>query len=117
MKPILNLTIRRKWLDMIEHGAKREEYRDARCRQVERLYLRAWRDGLPPGAALVLRAGYRMDSPALAVEVVGLMLRGEAPHPEWGEPRRHGAHYVLKLGAVLARGDYAAVKAWMEARK
>jgi len=120
MKPILNLTIRRKWLDMIASGQKREEYRDPRNAQVGNVYARCVREPWLPLPLLVLRAGYTMQSPALAVEVVGMTLRGprEVLHPKWGEGELRGiARFVLSLGDVLARGDYAAVRAWMEARK
>lgn len=116
MKPILNLTIRRKWLDMIASGEKREEYRHANNAQV----LRAWRrrfNGWPDDAVAVLRAGYTMQSAALAVEVVGMTIRGvlEVQHPEWGEERGF-ARFVLKLGRVPYVGEYADARAWMEAQ-
>lgn len=118
MKPILNLTITRKWLEMIASGEKREEYRFPWHRQVARVWREAGRhDGLPPRSVAVFRAGYRMNSPALAVELVGVTVRGVEfpPRREWGE--WCAARFVLMLGDVLARGDYAAVRAWMEARK
>ena len=110
MTPILNLTIRRKWLDMIASGEKREEYRYIDNAQVGRLYERACSEELPP-AYILLRAGYRMDSWAIAVQLVGMTIRGakEIKHPEWGE-MRGVARYVLKLGKVFEIGDYASVK-------
>lgn len=117
MTPILNLTIRRKWLDMIASGGKREEYRRADNRQVARAYARAARHGVPLDAVAVLRAGYTMRSPAVVVEVVGMTIRGarEVQHPEWGE-ERGVARFVIRLGRVLRGGAYADVRAWMEAR-
>lgn len=115
----LNLTIRRKWLDMIASGEKREEYRHANNALVLNVWRRRFNDW-PDDAVAVLRAGYTMQSPALAVEVVGMAIRGarEVRHPEWGEgEQRDVLRFVLSLGDVLARGDYAAVRAWMEARK
>lgn len=110
MKPILNLTIRRKWLDMIASGEKREEYRAVTNAQVGRLYTRACSEELPP-AYILLRAGYRMDSWTIAVRLVGMTIRGarEIKHPDWGEARGV-ARYVLKLGEVFEIGDYASVK-------
>ena len=65
----------------------------------------------------MLRAGYTMQSPAVVVEVAGVMIRGarEVKHPEWGE-ERGVARFVIRLGHVLHVGEYARVRAWMEAR-
>ena len=118
MKPALNLTIKRCWLVMIATGKKREEYRDWRNAQVSRFYSRCFRHGFPQHGVAVFRAGYRMDSPAVAVELTGMTLRGaarKALHPEWGEPRKP-AHFVLSLGKVLKIGDYITVKAWLGSR-
>ena len=116
MKPILNLTIRRKWLDMIASGEKREEYRRANNAQVANVWHR-WFNGLPDDTVAVLRAGYTMRSPAVVVEVAGMALRGArvVRHPEWGE-ERGVARFVLELGRVLYVGEYADVRAWMEGR-
>jgi len=115
MKPILNLTIAKRWFDMIVSGEKREEYRTASNRQVANVYHRAIKYNCLDGAPLmVLRAGYRMDSPALAVEVVGMDIRGahEVRHPEWGE-RRGEARIVIALGIVRVCGNYAQIREWI----
>lgn len=113
MKPTLNLTMRRKWFDMVAQGIKTEEYRDCENRQVKRAYLwafnnRYWSESRP---VAVFRNGYRMDSRALVVKIVGFDLRGreEVKHPEWGEPTDR-THFVIMLGDVLKRGTYAEVK-------
>ena len=117
MTPILNLTIRRKWLDMIASGEKREEYRRTDNHQVARALARAMRRCLPANAVAVLRAGYTMRSLAVVVEVAGMTLRGarEVLHPEWGE-ERGAARFVIELGRVLYAGEYGQARAWMEAR-
>lgn len=115
MKPILNLTIAKRWFDMIASGEKREEYRAASNRQVANAYRRAIVNGGLDGAPLmVLRAGYRMDSPALAVDVVGLDVRSarDVRHPEWGE-RRGEARIVIALGIVRVCGNYAQIREWI----
>ena len=115
MKPILNLTIAKRWFDMIASGEKCEEDRTASNRQVANAYRRAINGGGLDGAPLmVLRAGYRMDSPALAVEVVGMDVRGasEVRHPEWGE-RRGEARIVISLGIVRVCGNYAQIREWI----
>ena len=116
MKPVLNITIRQRWLDAIVRGEKREEYRDWTNAQVERLFSRLLvGEDPPPFLVAVYRAGYRMDSPACAERILRVELRGarEAVHPEWGE-RRGLAHFAVRLGDVLFSGPYASVKAWLE---
>lgn len=115
MKAILNLTIKGRWFDMIARGEKREEYRDCQHPQASRAYLWAMnnRDWSLCRPVAILRNGYRMDSRALVVEVVGSDLRGldEERHPEWGEPR--ACHIAIKLGDVLKVGDYRTVREWV----
>lgn len=110
-KVILNLPIKRKWLDMIERGEKREEYREISNAQVMGAYNVALRSSYgewsPANPVAIFRAGYRMDSRAVAVEIDGFEIRSEARHPEWGEPDGAGLlHIVIELGAVVARGTY-----------
>lgn len=118
MKAILNLTIKGRWFDMIARGEKREEYRDCQHPQASRAYLwamnnREWSLCRP---VAILRNGYRMDSRALAAEVVGFSLRGhnEVRHPEWGEPKAKRLHIAIWLGNVRKVGDYRAVKKWLD---
>lgn len=118
MSILLNLTIKRRWFDMIESGEKREEYRGEDNRQVntarERIAHIA-HDDEPAACTMVLRNGYSMGSPALAVRVYGIMLRNgnDSIHPEWGEPTDR-MHFVIMLGDVLVRGTYAEVKEALE---
>ena len=113
MNVILNLTIKRQWFDMIASGEKREEYRGIGNMRVEKAY--DWFVHHFPGDddAMVLRNGYSMHSPALAVRVVRLSLRQSAVHPEWGEPA-DGKHFVISFDKVVARGTYAEVKKALE---
>ena len=61
---------------------------------------------------MILRNGYRMDSPALAVRTFGMSIRNgaHANHPEWGEPTCRGSHFVVMFDRIIARGTYADVK-------
>lgn len=118
MKQTLNLTIQRKWFDMIAQGIKTEEYRDCENRQVQRAYLWAandhyWYESKP---VAILRNGYRMDSRALVVRIVGFDLRGResVKHPEWGEPKCRRLHIAVILGEVLFNGKYADAKQWLK---
>ncbi len=115
-KPEINLTIKRKWLDAIVYGGKREEYRAPTCRPACRLWEEQIRNGGTPPLRTVVaifRAGYTMDAQAAAVEVTGIRFAGPGVprHPEWGEPS--GTHLVLSLGRVFRVGEYADVKAWL----
>lgn len=130
IKPEINLTIKREWLDAILYRGKREEYRAADNPQC----LRLWREceSVRPAhfplrqIVAVLRAGYAMDSHAAAV-LVSYIARREGvknqaydqalvryvhtPVEEWGEPRE--PHFALGLERVLRVGTYADVKAWL----
>ena len=132
IKPELNLTIKRKWLDMIILGTKREEYRAEDNPQC----LRLWRECESAGhfplrpIVAVLRAGYTMDSRAAAVLVCYVSRRegiGGRTYPRGvngfslhnfiadttrGEPIE-AAHLALGIPCVLRAGPYAAVKAWL----
>lgn len=120
MKPLLNLTIQRKWLDMIASGEKREEYRFADNRQIEAVFTGRRGHESP---FVCLRAGYRMDSESIVVKCNDISIRNcdpkspfysgrGGPNKEWGEWA--GDHYVLHLGKVLKRGSYAECRAWMD---
>lgn len=105
----MTLTIKRKWLDMIRSGEKKEEYRDikhyytARFRRL--MTFAPWSDdytiavvrsatdrgGVP--IKVILRGGYSMLSPAILVS--GKLVIG-AGKPEWGaEPGKE--YYVLRI--------------------
>ena len=109
MNILINLTIKRRWFDMIASGEKREEYRGADNRHVNTAWERIAHDE-PAAYTMVLRNGYSMDSPALAVRVYGIILRNgnDSIHPEWGEPNH--PHYAILLGEIVYRGTYAEVK-------
>ena len=126
-RPFLNLTIKRRWLDMIRAGVKREEYRSPDCRQLHDLDSKLlWADRGPGPMShpfLVLRAGYSPTSAALVAEIVCIaspidpktteLVPPGPRHPEWGEPAT--PHYTIALGMHLKSGTYAECRAWWEA--
>lgn len=126
MKPLLNLTIKRRWLDKIVSGEKREEYRAPDCAQLQNLDRKLLYADRGPGPMshpfVVLRAGYGMHSAALAVEIVCIaspidpkkttVIPPGPRHPEWGEPET--PHFTIVLGMHLKAGTYAEVKEWFE---
>lgn len=113
MKTILNLTIKRRWFDMIASGEKREEYRELDNMQVGKAFARSYLEPKVDGV-MVLRNGYRMDSQALAVRVlsIDMCMMNLPEHPEWGEPNY--PHYAIVLDEIVSRGTYAEVKEWLE---
>lgn len=112
MKIALNLTIKRKWFEMIRIGTKKEEYRSADNRTVARLFNRCGIEPFPDGLVAIFRNGYNLGSAAVAVELlmVGIRSGDEAIHPEWGEPTVRGTHFVIRLGKVLDVGAYCTVR-------
>lgn len=79
---MLTLPIKRKWLDMIASGEKKEEYRDLTSYYDTRFsnVVKFMDDGKQQFYVL-LRAGYRKDSPHIAVECWLDIGEGQ---PEWG---------------------------------
>lgn len=119
MNVVLNLTIKRKWFDLIRTGEKKEEYRSSHNRQVMRLHDKmALLERNPAANIAVFRNGYSMDSGAVAVEITGIDLRGgdQAKHPEWGEPTDKELHFVIKLGKVFQVAPYHAVRDFLPLR-
>lgn len=109
----LNLTIKRKWFDLIRIGNKREEYRTFRDRQAMRFFEAVAKRGhLPDDSIAIFRNGYNIGSAAVAVEITGLGLRigDKARHPEWGEPTNKELHMVIQLGKVLMIAPYHEVR-------
>lgn len=117
MKPILNLTIKRHWFDMIVSGLKREEYRDANNRQVQIAFEKWHRLKNRPqvySPVMILRNGYSMGNLAIAVVVknIDLILVDVNRHPEWGEPT--DSHFVITLGPVLHRLPYGMLRQFLK---
>ena len=117
MNTLLNLTIERRWFDMILSGEKHEEYRAVDNSQVKNAWESIYNYEYGEYYVMVLRNGYRMSSRALAIQVYGIILRSgkDSIYPEWGEPTDRD-HLVIILGDVLKRGTYADVKDWLEKR-
>lgn len=117
MNVILNLTIKRRWFDMIASGKKREEYRSADNRNVAAAYKRLSNYEWPfASCMMILRNGYRMDSRALAIILLDMTIRSgaQARHPEWGEPTDRSAHFVIMFDRIITHGTYAEIKETFE---
>lgn len=110
---MLILPIKRKWLEMIRHNEKKEEYRaltpyySTRFRKfftyrplsnsqtIEVIRAASGKGGIPV-RDIVLRAGYSLLSPAIMVK--GTLVIGEGK-PEWGaEPGKE--YYIIRIEEV-----------------
>lgn len=132
IRPEINLTIKREWLDAILFRGKDEEYRDLSNPQLRRLYEEQESVGHFPlrTVVAVLRAGYTMDARAFAFVVNGISrvdplegtkcvdVRTAGPgsyvrelRPEWGEP--FAPHLALHVGRILKNGNYREVREWL----
>lgn len=104
---------------MIVRGEKREEYRACTNAQVARRWRDWFNNGLPAAPRVaIFRAGYCRSSPAIAVEVHTIGLRGQEcryRRHDWGEPRGREAYFAIALGRVLASGSYRDVKGKIDA--
>ena len=102
---MLTLPIKRKWFDMIASGEKKEEYReitdyyDTRFTNAPKFM----EDGRLQ-FYVILRAGYRANSPALVIQCWLDVGEGK---PEWGaEPGRE--YFVLHITGVYQPGRIGA---------
>lgn len=94
---MLTLPIKKQWFDMIKSGKKKEEYRTWNDYYATRFFHAGLADeeGTPTKntAMIILRNGYRKDSPKLKVIV---KLSVGTGNPYWGaEPGRW--YYVLRI--------------------
>ena len=110
---ILSLVLKGKWYDMIEHGGKREEYRDAT--KYWRIRLHNWDKRFTAHNTPVVefRRGYRPNAPRMYFWCLGIeTVTGMRPYayieapqdkllrPEWGEPST--PHFFIELGGRVA---------------
>ena len=105
---VLPLVLKGKWFDMIDHGGKREEYRNAIRYWHVRFHNWDRRTNKNVAPIVEFRRGYSASAPRMAFWVLaaetesGLRTYGArdgALHPEWGEPR--GLHFVIFLGGRI----------------
>lgn len=87
----LQLTIKKKWFDMIENGEKIEEYRE------NKEYWRSRIDINDPPDEILFINGYGHDRPAIKFRCLWVSL-GKG-NPEWGAPEEKC--FILHLGCKL----------------
>ena len=96
---VLNLTLKKKWFDMIASGEKREEYREVKKYWIDRLY--AWGnmyDAPREFHAVKFRNGYSKNAPTILVEWINTEV-GKAK-PEWSD-NWQGEVFIIKLGEII----------------
>lgn len=116
---ILQMTLKKKWFDMIASGEKKEEYREVKPYWINRL---TWHEFhtyeiedvssvIRNGQAQVFRRdidavcfknGYAKDAPTITLEFEGIEI-GEAK-PEWSD-NWQGEVFIIKLGKILKRKE------------
>ena len=109
---MLIFPIKRKWLEMIRSGEKKEEYREIKPYYTSRVrnlitymplkdefvvnVVKAYEDKGVPFDNIVLRGGYNLLAPAIRIS--GTITIGEGK-PEWGaEPGK--TYYIFRIDEV-----------------
>jgi len=88
---ILQLTLKKKWFDLIKSGQKKEEYREIKP---------YWNVRLNKSyCAIRFRNGYQKNAPVMVVELKEILTG--LGIVEWGAPKNEPV-YILRLGEVLA---------------
>lgn len=88
---ILQLTLKKKWFDMIATGVKTEEYREIKPYWVNRFHNKKF-------DAVRFRNGYSKTAPEFTMELKGPIIRGRGYAP-WGAPVEDV--FILPLGKMI----------------
>ena len=101
---ILNLTVKRKWFDLIASGKKKIEYREAKP---------YWQSRLIKSASFCIifyafseihfRNGYGKDAPLIRAKWVDTGLQEIQPYPEFVK----GTYFLIHIGEILEIKDSA----------
>ena len=91
----LNLTLTKKWFDMIANGVKKEEYREIKPYWIKRLQCTKKKY-----SKILFSNGYGENVPSVLVEFKEL--RSGLGIVEWGAQEGKEV-YILMLGAILPR--------------
>jgi len=106
---VLNLTLKKKWFDMILSGEKLEEYREFKDYWINRLgykyesnreengYWNEEMQNLPD--AICFTNGYGKHRPSFTIEVLDWSL-ARSRHPEWGGDTEY-VQFIFHLGNIL----------------
>jgi len=95
---ILDLTIQKRWFDLILSGEKTMEYRRFCPYYSSRINKTRF-------SHIKLRNGYRPDSPFLIAEILHIYLgSGALFSPSCGE-HLSGSYYGIHIGAIVEKGN------------
>lgn len=93
----LQLTLKKKWFDMIASNEKKEEYREIKPYWEKRLLFK------DKFELVVFRNGYGKNAPRLVIECKGIT-KGSA-RPEWSD-NWQGEVFIIKLGKIYQLDNY-----------
>lgn len=88
----LNLTLKKKWFDLILSGEKKEEYREVKNYFIKRFFKHEYKQ-------ILFRNGYSSNSRKILIKCDGIYI-GNAK-PEWSD-NWIGEVFVIKLGKIIA---------------
>ena len=97
MGKILNLTLKKKWFDLIASGKKKFEYREIKEYWVRRLFEEEHPNPLKHYDFIRFRNGYRKDCPTMDIEYDALSIK----------EFEGKMHYALHLGKILSIKNYS----------
>lgn len=101
----LNLTLKKKWFDMILSGEKLEEYREIKDYWKTRLTNQKKGWARPESHwtfnefdSIIFKNGYAKDAPTFEIECLGI--KTGAAVPEWSDNWK-GKVFIIKLGKII----------------
>lgn len=96
----LNLTLKKKWFDMVKSGEKKEEYREIKDYWIKRLKEMSLTrlEAFKHFDTVTFKNGYAKDAPTIILEFKGIEI-GEAKG-EWSD-NWQGQVFKIKLGKIL----------------
>lgn len=113
----LQLTLKKKWFDMIKSGEKKEEYREIKPYWIKRLisddfnwdcetsikrnvhYIACPNGFYKKYDTVTFKNGYAKDAPVITCELISIA-RGEAV-PEWSDNWQREV-FIIKLGKIIS---------------
>lgn len=102
-RKILNMTLKRKWYDMILSGQKKEEYREIKPYWLKRFkYFKNYDDMCEElnyeYTHILFRNGYSKKAPSFLIELINIDFGNAIP--EWSD-NWPGDVFVIKLGKII----------------
>ena len=109
--PVLHLTLKKYWFDMIKSGVKKEEYREIKDYWIKRFKDMSLTPPFKPFkqfSVIEFKNGYAKDAPTMRVEFKGIRIG--KPKTEWcidaiEFDQDNGSYddcFIIELGSVLS---------------